>query len=134
MKRSVSLLVMITIIIGASNTVGAYTGVQPWFVDEIEEANSRWHIIPGSFSGYDLRVDMSRAEFCEVLYRAYFMLYMDTPQDVEENVFTDTNLNHVNVIHHLGIAVDSNATECECDSTGRLIGMIGWCIQWIRPV
>lgn len=103
MKKIVSLLVMITIIIGASNTVEAYTGVQPWFVDEIEEANGRWHIIPKSFSGLDLRVDMTRAEFCEVLYRAYYMLYMDTPRDVEQNVFSDTNLNHVNVIHHLGI-------------------------------
>ncbi len=103
MKKIVSLLIIMTIVIGASNTVEAYSGVKSWFVDEIKEADDNWKIIPKSFNEKDFNTNMTRAEFCEVLYRAYFMLYMDRPADVQENVFTDTNLNHVNTIYHLGL-------------------------------
>ncbi len=103
MKKIVSLLIIMTIVIGASNTVEAYSGVKSWFVDEIKEADELWRIIPKSFENKDFNVNITRAEFCEVLYSAYFMLYVDRPSGVEENVFVDTNLNHVNSIYHIGL-------------------------------
>lgn len=103
MKRLISLLMALVMVIGTSNTVEAYTGVAPWFTEEIEEAHGNWRIIPSSFDQLDLSENMTRAEFCEVLIKAYLRLYPEIPREVENNVFSDTNEYYVNTAYYLGI-------------------------------
>ncbi len=103
MKKIITILMAIVIVIGTSNTVEAYTGIQPWFIEEIEEADGSWRIIPSSFDQMNLSENMTRAEFCEVLIRGYLKLYPEIPRGVEENVFSDSNEYYINTAYYLGI-------------------------------
>jgi len=103
MKRIVGFLMAVIIVVGTSVTVDAYSGVKPWFDKEIEEAKNVWNIIPSSFDELNFDENMTRAEFCQVLYRAYLQVYLDPPASVNENVFTDTNDYYVNVAYQLGL-------------------------------
>lgn len=98
MKRLLSLF--ITLVLFAT-TVGAYE-VSDWAAEEILKANETG-LVTERLKDVDLKADITREEFAEVVVRAYEKLSTVKLENVTENPFSDTDNQEILKAYNLGI-------------------------------
>ncbi len=91
MKRLLTVLMVILLMVTTNLAVMANSNEQAktrsdvpeWAVEEYNQAEFLWQIIPESFGYKDLNDEISRAEFCEIITIASLRLGFEMPEDIE---------------------------------------------------
>lgn len=102
MRKIFLLMCAVVFILGTMSDIHAYTGVPDYFIDDINEANERWGLVPKQLMDEDLSQTMTRGEFCKVIMAAYVTLE-DTELSQVNSPFSDTNDADIANAYKLGI-------------------------------
>lgn len=105
MKRILSIVLCVCLLLGAVPMVSAagdFTGVKTWFEPSLREMQ-QLELIPESFSGMDLSVDITRAEMCRLAVHALEKITGYAIEPEASNYFTDTSADYIVKAYELGI-------------------------------
>jgi len=79
------------------------TDKKSWFEDEIQEADVVWELLPDSLRDVDLRENITRGEFADVIDMAFFSVHDGYPFEYVVSNFTDTEKSSANAAFQLGV-------------------------------